>query len=186
MYGFNPVPFREDQPLDPLSPYSISKATSEYFCSFANKIYNIPVVLLRLSNVYGPNQGSGRLIPYVIRCCIKGGDLRLTEGEQTKDFLYVDDAVEGMIQSSLNKRAISETINIGSGEEHRIKDVVENIIDLTGSSIVPQYGEVGNRAYEPERLCCDITKAERVLGWRPQYNLENGLKETIDWYAGVW
>ena len=185
VYGFNPVPFREDQPLDPLSPYSISKATSEYFCRFANKIYDIPVVLLRLSNVYGPNQGLERLIPYVIRCCIEGSDIRLTEGEQTKDFLYVDDAVEGIIRSSLYKKAISETINVGSGEEHSIKDIVEKIIDLTGSSIVPQYGEVGNRAYEPERLCCDITKAEKVLGWRPRYSLENGLKETIDRYLCV-
>ncbi|RLJ07297.1 MAG: hypothetical protein DRP16_03715 [Candidatus Aenigmatarchaeota archaeon] len=182
VYGFNPVPFREDQPIDPLSPYSISKACSEFFCRFANKIYNIPTVLLRLSNVYGPNQKSERLIPHVIKCAIKNMKIKLTEGNQTRDFLYVEDAVSAIVKSSLAEKAISEVINIGSGKEYKVRDVVQKILDLMGSSIAPRYGELKHRAYEPERLYCDITKAKGILKWSPRYDLEEGLRKTIHWY----
>ena len=181
VYGFNPVPFREEQPVDPLSPYSISKVCSEYFCRFTNKIYNIPIVLLRLANVYGPNQKSERLIPYVIRCCIEKKEIKLTKGNQTRDYLYVEDAIEAIIKSSHTKEAISEVINIGSGKEYKVKEVVQKILDLMGSSITPQYGGLKHRAYEPERWYCDITKAKKILGWEPHYSLDEGLEKTIRW-----
>jgi nucleoside-diphosphate-sugar epimerase len=184
VYGFNTVPFREDQPVDPLSPYSISKACSEFFCRFANKIYDIPTVLLRLSNVYGPNQKSERLIPYVINCAIKKEAIKLTEGNQTRDYLYVDDAIEAIIKSSLTKEVVSEVINIGSGKEYKIKEVVQKILDLMDCPIIPQYGELEHRAYEPERWYCDITKAKKLLEWAPHCSLDDGLKKTIGWYLG--
>jgi UDP-glucose 4-epimerase len=182
VYGFNPVPFREEQPVDPLSPYSISKVCSESFCRFTNKIYNTPIVLLRLTNVYGPNQKSERLIPYVIRCCIEKKEIKSTEGNQTRDYLYVEDAIEAIIRSSITEKAISEVINIGSGKEYKVKEAVQKILDLMGSSITPHYGRLEHRAYEPERWYCDITKAKKILGWGPRYNLEEGLRKTIRWY----
>lgn len=181
VYGFNPVPFREAQPVDPLSPYSISKVCSESFCRFANKIYDIPTVLLRLSNVYGPNQKSERLIPYVIKCCFEKKEIKLTDGNQTRDYLYVEDAIEAIIKSSHTKEATSEVINIGSGKEYKIKEVVQKILGLMGSSITPQYGGLKHRAYEPERWYCDITKAKKILGWEPHYSLDEGLEKMIRW-----
>lgn len=182
VYGFNSVPFMEEQPVDPLSPYSISKVCSEFFCKFANMIYNVPTVLLRLSNVYGPNQKSERLIPYVIKGAIKNREIKLTEGTQTRDYLYVEDAIEAIIKSALTKEAISEVINICSGKEYNVRGVVQRLLDLMGCSIIPLYGELEHRAYEPGRWYCDIKKAKELLGWEPRYSLDEGLKKTIGWY----
>lgn len=181
VYGHGKIPFSEEQPPDPISPYSISKVSSELFCRYAQKLCGSPITLLRLSNVYGPNQNPERLIPYVINGCLKKKQLTLTRGEQTRDFLYIEDAIEGIIRSSICKKAISETINIASGTEVKIKNVVEKILDLTGNPVIPEY-TLENRAYEPQRWYCNITKAKKLLNWEPGYDLDKGIEQTIRWY----
>jgi nucleoside-diphosphate-sugar epimerase len=181
VYGHGKIPFSEEQHPDPISPYSISKVSSELFCRYAIRNYNSPITLLRLSNVYGPNQNPERLIPYVIKSCLKKKELTLTKGEQTRDFLYIEDAIEGIIRSSVSKKAISETINIASGTEVKIKNVVEKILDITGNPVIPDF-TLENRAYEPERWYCNITKAKKILDWEPIYDLDKGLEKTVRWY----
>jgi nucleoside-diphosphate-sugar epimerase len=107
--------------------------------------------------------------------------LTLTKGEQTRDFLYIEDAIEGIIRSSVSKKAISETINIASGTEVKIKNVVEKILDITGNPVIPDF-TLENRAYEPQRWYCNITKAKKILDWEPIYDLDKGLEKTVRWY----
>ena len=181
VYGHGKIPFSEEQPPEPISPYSISKVSSELFCRYVQKVYGSPITLLRLSNVYGPNQNPERLIPYVINGCLKKKELVLTKGDQTRDFLYIEDAIEGIIRSSVCKKATSETINIASGTEVKIKNVVEKILNITGNPVIPNY-TLENRAYEPERWYCNITKAKKILDWEPLYDLDKGLEKTVRWY----
>lgn len=176
------VPFREENEIEPISPYSISKVASEYYCKFAQKEFGIPIVLLRLSTVYGINQKLQHLIPYVIRSCAKGNDIHLTLGDQTRDFTYVDDVVDGILKASLSKRAVGEIINLGNDREFTIREVVEEIVALMGSPIKPQFGVLAKRSEEHERWFCDITKVKQILHWTPKTDMRTGLIKTVSWY----
>lgn len=183
VYGQDPLPFTEKQAICPSSSYSITKASGEFFCFFAQKAFNIPVVVLRLSVVYGPNQNPRKLIPYVILCCLNGKNPVLTEGDQTRDFIYISDIVEGIIRSSIKEKAIGEIINLGRGEQHSIRSVVNKIVNLMNNSVAPLFGALPSRKYEPKHSYCSISKAKRVLDWVPQIPLDEGLKKTINWYS---
>lgn len=181
-YGKNSVPFREDMTVDPPSPYSVSKAASEMFCRVYREAYGFPIVFLRPFNVYGEGQSPTMLIPELILSCLRKENIKLTEGKQTREFNYVKDIVSAIILASQTKKAIGKIINIGSGEEHTIRDVVILILNMMGNSIVPLFGALPCRENEIWRMFCDNTLAKELLGWKPQYSLEKGLKRTITWY----
>ncbi len=181
-YGDNPVPFREDQIPKPVSPYSASKVSVTMFCQMLYKTLGLPIVTLRPFLTYGPGQENNMLIPSVIKSVIKGESFEMTAGEQTREFNYVDDIVEGFIKAATTKKAIGEIINIGNGLEFKIKDVVKKILELMNSPFKPNIGVLGYRPGETWHFYCDNTKAMELLGWGPRVNLEDGLKMTIDWF----
>lgn len=180
-YGDGKTPFKEDQELKPLSPYAASKTAAEVFCKFYVKVFESPVIMLRLSTVYGPGQDDHHLIPEIIKHCLDKKDMITTKGEQIRELTYVDDVVEAMIKASTKRAAIGEIINIGSGEAHKVKDVVQKIIKLMGNPIkvIPKlpYGKK-----EIQKMIGDNTKARRILDWKPRTNLEEGLKKIIEWF----
>lgn len=181
-YGDNEVPFREDMKERPASPYSVSKCASEMFCQMYHKAYGRPIVILRPFNAYGPWQKCNRIIPEAIVASLLGEELRMTGGEQTREFNYIDDIVEGFIKASCVKKATGEIINIGCGEEHSIREVVEKIVELVGNNNKILFGALPYRPNEIWRMFCDNTKAREILEWEPEYALEGGLSKTIDWY----
>lgn len=181
-YGRNPVPFREDMPVDPPSPYSVSKAASEMFCRVYQEAYGFPIVFLRPFNVYGEAQSPTMLIPELIISCIKGKNIKLTQGKQTREFNYVKDIVSALIMASQTKKVVGKTINIGCGEEHTIREIVMLILELMGHPIKPLFGALPYRDNEIWRMFCDNSLAKTLLGWKPHYTLEEGLKRTIKWY----
>ncbi len=181
-YGDNNVPFREDQIPNPVSPYSASKVSTTMFCQMLYKTMGLPIITLRPFLTYGPGQESNMLIPSVIKSVIKSEPFEMTAGEQTREFNYVDDIVEGFIKASVTKRAIGEIINIGNGLEYKIKYVVQKILDLMNSTVNPKIGVLNYRPGETWHFYCDNTKAMELLGWKPKVNLEDGLKMTIDWF----
>ncbi|MBI2851695.1 MAG: SDR family NAD(P)-dependent oxidoreductase [Chloroflexi bacterium] len=182
-YGDNPVPFREDQVPNPVSPYSASKAASTMFCRMLHKTMGVPVVTLRPFLTYGPGQESDMLIPSLIRKALKGEALEMTEGKQTREFNYVSDVVDGFVRASICPQAAGEIINIGNGQEYRIRDVVELVLQLTQSKMTPQFGALSYRPGEAWHFYCDNTKAKQLLGWEPKVTLENGMKMTIEWFG---
>jgi nucleoside-diphosphate-sugar epimerase len=181
-YGDNTAPFHEDQIPKPVSPYSASKASTTLFCQMLHKTLALPIITLRLFLTYGPRQQGDMLIPSLITKTSLGQEFEMTKGEQTRDFNYIDDVVDAYIRASICPSAIGELINIGSGLEYKIIDVVEMVLSMMGSQMRPRAGALDYRPGEAMRFYCDNTKAREILGWQPKISLENGLKNTINWY----
>ncbi len=181
-YGDNPAPFRESQVPNPVSPYSASKVSTTMFCQMLHKTMNLPIVTVRPFLTYGPGQESQMLIPSLIKSLLKGKSFKMTRGEQTREFIYVDDIIEGFILAGTTPEAIGEVMNLGSGVEYRIKDVAKMIASLIGSPVKLEIGALPYRPGETMHFYCSNEKAKKILGWRPNVPLEAGLKRTIDWY----
>ena len=181
-YGQNTVPFNEEMQLKPTTPYSFSKAASEMLSrTFADKS-KVPTVFLRLFNLYGEGQSENMLIPYIINSCLRGNSIDITEGKQTRENNYVGDIVNGIIKSAIKKPAIGEVINLGCGEEIKIRDLALKIIKLCGTDSKVNFGTVKYRENEIWEMYCDNTKAKSLLDWKSETNLDEGLIKTIKWF----
>lgn len=181
-YGDNPVPFHEDQLPNPVSPYSASKTALTFFCKMLHKTMGYPIVTLRPFLSYGPYQDQNRFISQAITAALKNNEFKMTAGEQTREFNYISDIVDGFIKASITKNAIGETINIGNGVEYQIKDVINRIFNMVGSSGKLRIGALPYRVGEARHFYCNNTKAREILNWEPVVDLDSGLKMTIEWY----
>jgi UDP-glucose 4-epimerase len=181
-YGNGPIPFIEDQREMPVSPYSASKVAGTHFCQMLHRSIGLPVVTLRPFLVFGPGQDNGMFIPSLIKHCLGGRDFSMTEGNQTREFTYVDDIVEAYILAAQCPRAHGEVINIGSGIEYRIRDVAERVVNKMGNPIRLLIGALPKRSGEAEHFFCRNEKAKELIGWSPKVDLDEGLERTIKWY----
>ncbi len=181
-YGDNPAPFDEEQPVNPVSPYSAAKASSTIFCRMFHKTMGLPIVTVRPFLTYGPFQDPKMLIPHTIISALKERSFDMTGGEQTREFNFITDIVDGYIKAATCPEAIGQVINIGNGTEYRIRDVVEKILDMMNASVRPSIGALPYRAGETWHFFCSNQKAKALLGWEPQVSLEEGLEKTIAWY----
>jgi nucleoside-diphosphate-sugar epimerase len=185
IYGGNAVPFREDMPVSPLSPYSVGKYAGERYCRMFHDAYAWPIVMLRPFNAYGPRQSPDRIIPEVIASGLAGVDIRMTEGRQTREFNYVSDLVDGMVRAALAPPDVcGEVINLGCGEEHSMRDIATRVLALMGDPVKPLFGALEERPTEIHRMFCDNSKARRLLAWTPRVPLDEGLTRTIEFYRG--
>ena len=182
IYGDVEVPFREDAVVNPISPYSVSKYAGERFCRMFHEGRGWPIVMIRPFNAYGPAQTPDRVIPEIIGCGLRGEELRMTMGRQTREFNFVEDLVDGIVLAGLIDGIDGELFNLGCGEEISMSDVATMILDLLGSSIEPNFGALPERPTEIERMFCDNTLARERLGWSPRHTLRDGLEKTIAWY----
>lgn len=181
-YGDNPVPFKEDQCPRPVSPYSVSKASCTLYCSMLSKTRNYPIVTLRPFLTYGPFQISRMLIPDTIMKVLKKEEFKMTKGEQTREFNFIDDIIDGYLKAAITPEARGEIFNIGNGREYTIKEVVMRILDILGNPIIPSIGALPYREGETWHFYCDNSKAKKILNWTPKVDLMEGLKITIDWF----
>jgi UDP-glucose 4-epimerase len=181
-YGDGLVPFREDQREIPVSPYSASKVAATYFCQMLHKSMGLPIITLRLFLTYGPYQDTNMFIPSLIQHCLERKDFPMTEGDQTREFNYVDDIVEAYLLAATNPNVIGEIINIGNGIEYSIRDVAEKIVNMMGNPIQLLIGALPKRAGETNHFFCNNEKAQKLLGWSPQIGLDEGLERTINRY----
>ena len=136
-YGDQQVPFREDMALDPRSPYSASKAAAILWSQMWNKTTGFPLVMVRPFLTYGPGQSTERLIPEAIVTALEGREFPMTQGQQTREFTYIDDLVEGLLKAVSMPAAKGEIINLGTGQEIKIADIVEKIFQMVGGSSRP-------------------------------------------------
>jgi len=142
---------------------------------------NFPSTVLRLYLVYGPRQDANRFLPITILGCIKNKQFPCSKGDQLRDFVYVDDAVEAIIKSLTNKNSRGQIINIGSGKPRRIKSVIEKVKKISKGGY-PQYGTFKLRKFEISKLYPNVEKARNKINWRSKILFEKGLRKTIDSY----
>jgi UDP-glucose 4-epimerase len=181
-YGRQAAPFQEAIALSPMSPYSASKAAASCYARMFHNCFGLPAVVLRPSVIYGPAQDAVMLIPEVITRLLQNSVVEVTEGKQTRDFLYVDDAVDALIQAAVIPGVAGEMFNIGSGESFPVRRCVELIGELIGNPELIQYGARPYSPYEIWDYAPDISRACQCLGWKPRMSLVEGLKNTIAAY----
>lgn len=179
------VPIDEEHPLQAQSPYAASKIAADQMALSFYRSFGLPVVVVRPFNTFGPRQSARAVIPTIITQSLAGsGPLRLGNLTPTRDFNYIRDTVSGIIAVGLSERTVGHVVNIGSGREVSIKEVVETVEKITGSVVVIEQEEERVRPAdsEVERLVCDNDKARQLAGWAPRYSLEKGLRETVAWF----
>ena len=178
-YGSNEQPFYEEQTPNPISIYSGTKAASAMLCKMFYNLYQIPIVTARPSLVYGAGQKDRFFIIEAIKKLIMGEDLNMTLGEQTRDFIYIDDLVKALVEICNAKSLIGETVNISSGIDYKLKDVVLTIAKLSNSKSKIKFGAVPYRQNEIMRYSCSNKKITTLTNWKPNTSLEEGLDITI-------
>jgi len=173
--------FTEETPLMPNSPYSASKASADLIVRAYYKTFGMPINITRCSNNYGPYQFPEKLIPLMINNCIKEKDLPVYgDGMQIRDWLHVSDHCSA-IETVLRKGAVGEVYNIGGNNEKANIDIVKLIISALGKSEdLIKY--VKDRLGHDRRYAIDNSKITGELGWEPEYTLNRGMKETVEWY----
>jgi UDP-glucose 4-epimerase len=177
------LPCSEDMPAHPVSPYSASKAAVTQFALLYHELFGLPVVVLRPFVVYGPRQQPGMLVPALMHALSRGMSFPMTAGEQTRDFVHVDDVVDALVAAAVAKDAAGEVFNVCSGEEHSIREVAEMVARLAGAGDdALRIGEVPYRQNEVWRVVGSNEKARAILGWGPRVGLEDGLRRTWDAY----
>lgn len=180
-YGNAGAPQREDMREEPISPYAAAKTAATHLIQMLARTEGFPGTVARLFLVYGPGQKSTRFVPQVIRGCLSNDSFPTSEGKQLRDFCYVDDIVDGLLDLATCSKADGEIVNIGSGEGVSIKNIIQKIVQITGSG-KPQYGFHPYRSGENMELYADVTKARKLVGWKPKVSLDEGLRRTVDWY----
>jgi nucleoside-diphosphate-sugar epimerase len=147
-----------------------------------HKTLDLPIVTVRPFLTYGPYQDPKMLIPHTIISALKGKSFDMTGGEQTREFNFISDIVDGYIKSATSPEAIGQVVNIGNGTEYQIREVVEKILDIMDARIKPAIGALPYRAGETWHFYCSNEKAMDLMGWKPRVRLEEGLEKTISWY----
>ena len=179
------VPIDEHHPLQGQSPYSASKIGADKIVESFHLSYNLPVVTVRPFNTYGPRQSARAVIPTIISQALTRDIIQLGNLDTRRDLTFVDDTVKGFLAAATADNVLGETINLGYGEDIRIGDLAEEVIDLVGRHmrIVVDPERLRPEKSEVLRLVSDNAKAKRMLGWQPLVSLREGLQITIDWIS---
>lgn len=182
-YGGSPAPFREDVAGKPISDYGKSKLVATEWLNELWRLQKFSTIVVRLSVVYGPGQiPHTYLIPNIILSCLRKKDFFIsTNGLQTRDPIFVEDVVEGLM-SALTSKVGGEIINLGLGQEYTVLAIAELINEILGNPIKIITGNESNRSGENDHYWHDIRKAKKLLDWSPATSLIEGLKKTILWY----
>jgi NAD dependent epimerase/dehydratase len=183
------IPITEAHPLNAQSPYAATKIAADQLALSFHRSFGVPVTVIRPFNTYGPRQSTRAVLPTIIAQLQHGERVALGALHPTRDFSFVSDTVSGFIAAMGSDVALGEVINLGSGHETSIGDVARLVAELMQRRIdlVDDAQRHRPQASEVERLLADVTTAERVLSWRPEYGGEAGLKrgllETIAWFS---
>jgi len=189
VYGSQaPLPLKEDfisLHLD--TPYQITKLLGELYCNFYHNYYGLPLAIARYFNVYGPGEVPGKyrnVIPNFIWWALHQQPLPITgTGEETRDFTFVDDIVDGTLRLGVTSQAVGEAFNLASETETRIIDIANIVNEITGNHSGVDF--VPRRDWDKiTRRRASIAKAKSVLGYEPKMNIQDGIKQVYHWVVG--
>lgn len=189
VYG-NPriIPISEDEHTHTFSPYAVSKLAGENYCMAFYETYGLPVTTVRYSNVYGPKQDVANPYCGVVSKFIEAVDKGIApqlhgDGQQTRDFTYVDDAVDATLVALLSSRSDGMVFNLGTGTETKIIEIVELLAKIMGKDVTPEH--IDRRDIDNiRRRVLNIERIRSRLRWQPIVDLETGLRLTVEWYRG--
>ena len=180
------VPISETHPLQPQSPYSATKIGGDMLALSFFHSFELPVAVARPFNTYGPRQSARAIIPSILSQFHTGSaEIKVGNTTPTRDMNFVEDTVSGFLAIAECDRALGEVVNIGSGREISIGDLIELLIKISGkdATVVVDESRLRPTGSEVERLLCDNTRANEWAGWSPAHTLEEGLQITSDWVA---
>jgi UDP-glucose 4-epimerase len=184
-YGNTPtLPKHEDMPTNPLSPYALQKLVAEQYCQMFTELYGFETVTIRYFNVFGPRQDPGSpysgVISLFAAALLEGRQpIIYGDGEQTRDFTYVANVVDGVLRAVEAPSAAGEAINVATGGRISLNELLVTMNRIVGSHLEAVYKE--SRAGDVHDSQADISKAKKLLGYVPIVPLDDGLKHTLDW-----
>lgn len=182
-YGWKDHPPAETEGLDPNSHYAITKAAATMFCQYTAIAKKAPVITLRPYAVYGPYEDFGRFMPTLIIKALDGHLPPLVDPRVARDFIYVDDFVDACIlAASRGGQEFGAIYNCGTGVQTTIQQAVNLAQRLLPIADEPKWGSMENRSWDTDVWVSDSRRIQKVLDWRPNYNLEEGLKSMIAWF----
>lgn len=175
-------PLKESATPDPHSPYAVSKIAAEYYVSTIGKLWGMDTVCLRIFNAYGPGQhlpaSHPPVVPHFLRQALRGGTLVVHgDGEQTRDYVYVDDVVSAMVAAATAPNVNGLVINVGSGTETSIRALVKNVGEATGREVDSLFN--ANTSGGVSRMRADLSLAAKKLNYKPSIKLDKGLRLTL-------
>ncbi len=189
-YGANPdLPKREDMPALPIAPYAVSKLAAEHYCQSFFHVYGLETVALRYFNVFGPRQDPlsqyAAVIPLFITAVLEGRQPVVNgDGEQSRDFTYIDNAVEANVRAAVANGVGGETFNVACGEAVSLNRLLDDLREISGSEIAPVHAEP--RPGDVRHSLADISKARERLGYTPKVSFQTGLERTFEYYQQAW
>jgi len=184
-------PVAEDHPLKPLTPYALNKTAAENLYLYYHRVFDIPVVIFRIANPYGPRcqmrHSKYAIINWFIRNAMEDKEIIIFgDGTQIRDYIFVDDLADAFILASIEDSTSGEVFNIGSGIGTKFKDMVNTVVNSVGKGkikYVPWPSDYLN--VETGNYITDISKISRFLEWKPKFSLDKGIDHTIDYYKKV-
>lgn len=186
VYGSNKLPYLEEYAPEPSRPYETSKACIDLIAQSYAETFNLPVLIPRFVNIYGPGDlHFTRLIPKTIKAVLLGISPKMWGGEAVREYLFIDDAVDAYIKlakADLSLLKGNRVFNFGSGIRISVKDLIEKIIDSSDKNLKIKKIDDG-RSSEIKSQYVSSIKAKKLLGWKPKTTLEEGLKKTLAWYT---
>ena len=177
------TPIDENHPLQAQSPYAASKIAADKIAESFYKTYDLPVAIIRPFNTYGPRQSDRAIIPTIIIQALKKSTINIGSTTPRRDLSYISDTIDGFMKIAESKKSIGQVINIGSGKDISIGELVEMILLIMNRQIKIISNEKRKRPNKSEvmRLLCDNTKAKKIVNWMPKVSLKEGLNMTIEW-----
>lgn len=186
-YGDQPsLPKVENMLPEPLSPYAVAKLVGEYYSQVFTRVYGLETLSLRYFNVFGPRQDpssqySGVISRFISALLTDNSPVIYGDGEQSRDFTYVEDVVRANLKAAETVKGIGQVINVANGERVTLNQLLAQLKELTGKpNAVAEHKEP--RAGDVKHSLADITRARDLLGFQPQVDLQTGLRHTIDWW----
>jgi nucleoside-diphosphate-sugar epimerase len=185
-YGDTPeLPKREDMATNPLSPYALQKLVGEQYLQMFTRLYGLDTVSIRYFNVFGPRQDpsspySGVIALFVTRLLAGLPPIIIGDGEQTRDFTYVDNIVDGVLRAATATGVAGRVINVATGRQISINQLAQTLQELVGSDLTPIHTEA--RPGDVRDSLADIALARQLLGYEPLVSFEEGLRRTLEWY----
>ncbi|MGZ0745983.1 SDR family oxidoreductase [Haloparvum sp. AD34] len=175
------LPYDEDHPNSPKSPYAVTKLANEHYCNVFDDLYDVATVNLRYFTVYGPRMRPNMAITNFVSRCLNGDPpLIYGDGEQTRDFTYIEDVVEANLELLDSDAADGETMNIGSTDNISINELADHVIEETGEDLERVHEDA--KEADSRHTHADVSKARDLIDYEPSVDIREGVSRFIDWY----